>query len=165
MNLKDIQVQNIQIQDSLAVKNIIETVMTEFNATGEGFAIVDPEVQNMFESYQKPDRFYLVAKFQDEVVGGVGVGPLEAASSHYCELKKMYFLPSVRSIGLGQRMLEQALDGARKLGYDYCYIETLTSMEKARKLYQRNGFEELKAPLGDTGHFGCNFWMLKNLKG
>jgi putative acetyltransferase len=30
-------------------------------------------------------------------------------------------------------------------------------------VYERAGFRYLDAPLGDTGHFGCDVWMLKDL--
>ncbi len=36
----------------------------------------------------------------------------------------MYFMPSLRGLGLGRRLVLQALDEARALGYQRCYLET-----------------------------------------
>ena len=49
------------------------------------------------------------------------------------------------------------------MGYRTCYLETLAQMERARDLYERFGFLPLEAPMGDTGHFGCNRWYSLSL--
>jgi putative acetyltransferase len=36
-------------------------------------------------------------------------------------------------------------------------------MEAAQKLYKKNGFISLEKPMGATGHYSCNVWMLKKL--
>jgi putative acetyltransferase len=36
-------------------------------------------------------------------------------------------------------------------------------MEDARKLYAKVGFKALDSRLGDTGHYSCNLWMIKDL--
>lgn len=47
--------------------------------------------------------------------------------------------------------------------YRECYLETLAQMDRARDLYERFGFLPLEAPMGDTGHFGCNRWYALSL--
>ena len=42
-------------------------------------------------------------------------------------------------------------------------VETLAQMDRARDLYERFGFLPLEAPMGDTGHFGCNRWYALSL--
>jgi putative acetyltransferase len=44
------------------------------------------------------------------------------------------------------------------------YLETLKSMEAARRLYRRFGFEALDGPMGATGHSSCNYWMSRKLE-
>jgi len=36
-------------------------------------------------------------------------------------------------------------------------------MKDARKLYAKVGFQSLEKPIGDTGHYSCNVWMIKEL--
>jgi putative acetyltransferase len=43
------------------------------------------------------------------------------------------------------------------------YLETLPELHQAVKVYEKFGFRYLKGPLGNTGHFGCDLWMLKDL--
>jgi putative acetyltransferase len=64
---------------------------------------------------------------------------------------------------MGQQLLDRCLQAALAFGFERCYLETLSGMDRARALYQRNGFELLEGPLGNTGHFGCNLWYLKSL--
>jgi putative acetyltransferase len=70
----------------------------------------------------------------------------------------MYFLKEARGAGQGERMLRHCLQAARSLGYRSCYLETLRTMTSAMKLYERVGFKPRSAPLGNTGHFGCDRW-------
>jgi putative acetyltransferase len=64
---------------------------------------------------------------------------------------------------MGTRLLAVILDAARQSGYRRCYLETLGNMAEARRLYHNHGFEVLDRPLGNTGHSGCNSWMIRNL--
>ena len=52
--------------------------------------------------------------------------------------------------------MQTCLDAARRFNYSQVYLETLNGMDAAVKLYERTGFERLSAPMGATGHFGCN---------
>jgi putative acetyltransferase len=36
-------------------------------------------------------------------------------------------------------------------------------MNAAQALYKKNGFISLDKPVGNTGHYSCNVWMLKDL--
>ena len=59
-------------------------------------------------------------------------------------------------------MLRRCLDAARERGYRRCYLEALTAMEPAQKLYVKSGFKPLRGALGATGHSGCNrFYLLE----
>lgn len=142
---------------------IIRRVMTEFGAVGEGYSIVDAEVDAMSVAYAGPETAYFVAAADEEILGGAGIGPLVGGPEDVCELKKMYVLPAGRGLGLGRRLMEACLQAAREAGYRRCYLETLGHMSAARQLYERYGFEPLSAPMGTTGHSGCNSWYLLRL--
>jgi putative acetyltransferase len=75
----------------------------------------------------------------------------------------MYFLPAARGRGAGAAMMERCLEAARELGFRQCYLETLSGMDAAMKLYERSGFRRIDAPMGDTGHGGCNTFYLRAL--
>jgi putative acetyltransferase len=149
--------------DNPAIASIIRTVMPEFGAQGPGFAINDPEVDAMFEAYARARCAYFVVEREGVVQGGGGVAPLDGGEADVCELRKMYFLPSLRGLGAGKALMERCLDAARAAGFRRCYLETLTGMESAQALYERCGFARIAGPMGATGHFGCNRFYLRAL--
>jgi putative acetyltransferase len=159
----DLVLRPIQAMDDPQVKALIEAVMPEFGASGPGFAIHDPEVQAMSQHYVGARARYFVILRDNRVVGGAGFAPLDGGDPTVCELRKMYFLPELRGLGMGARMLRHVLEAAAAAGFLTCYLETLESMHGARKLYGRFGFEQLDRPLGATGHFGCDAWYARPL--
>ncbi|MFL6592747.1 MAG: GNAT family N-acetyltransferase [Luteimonas sp.] len=157
------QIRPIQPHDDARIAEIIRAVMPEFGATGCGFAINDPEVDWMSRAYARPRCAYFVVEDGGEVLGGGGIAPLDGGDENTCELRKMYFLPRARGRGAGAAMMQRCLDAARALGFRRCYLETLSGMDAAMKLYDRSGFRRIDAPMGDTGHGGCNTFYLREL--
>ena len=149
-------IRPITTADDAAMAAIIRGVMPEFGATGDGFAINDPEVDWMHRAYSQPRCAYFVVEREGRVVGGAGVAPLEGGDPGVCELRKMYFLPEARGIGAGAAMMARCLQAARELGFRQCYLETLTGMDSAMKLYERSGFRRISCSRGHTGPGGCN---------
>ena len=168
--LESYAIRAIRPGDRAAVARLIRTVMPELGAKGPGFAINDPEVDDMFGAYQGKRATYFVvtrngARARDEVVvGGGGFAALAGGDRTTCELRKMYFMPEVRGLGLGHRVLAECLAGARRARFTRMYLETLAAMSQARTLYERNGFCRLERPLGATGHFGCNSFYIRDLR-
>ncbi|MCF8247381.1 MAG: GNAT family N-acetyltransferase [Saprospiraceae bacterium] len=155
----------IQPADNQQVARIIRTVMTEFGAVGEGYSILDPEVDSMCEAYSGlRSVFFVVAKNDSgEVLGCGGIGPLTGSDEDVCELKKMYFYPALRGLGFGKKMVSLCLEKARALGYRRCYLETCARMEQANQLYQKMGFEKICGPMGATGHCSCDAWYVREV--
>jgi putative acetyltransferase len=149
--------------DDAAIAAIIRAVMPEFGAVGDGFAINDPEVDWMSRAYGTPRSAYFVVERDGIVLGGGGVAPLEGGPDDTCELRKMYFLPAARGLGAGNAMMARCLEAARGFGFARCYLETLCGMDAAMKLYERSGFHRIDAPLGATGHGGCDSFYLRDL--
>lgn len=154
----EFSVRPIHRRDDRAMAAIIRRVMTEHGASGAGFAIHDAEVDSMSNAYSRAGHCYFVVVRGKRVVGGGGIAPLSGADSTTCELRKMYFLPEARGLGLGADTLSVCLEAAREWGYKTCYLETLESMRAARALYEAFGFTKRCGPLGATGHFACDAW-------
>ncbi len=159
----DMSIRPIQADDDAAMAAIIRSVMPEFGAVGCGFAINDPEVDWMSRAYAEPRHAYFVVERGGEVLGGGGIAPLAGGDGGTCELRKMYFLPQARGIGAGAAMMARCLEAAREAGFARCYLETLTGMDAAQRLYERSGFRRIDGPMGATGHGGCNTFYLLEL--
>lgn len=149
-------IRPIDAADDDAVAAIIREVMPSFGACGPGFALSDPEVDFMSRAYSVPRSAYFVVEQDGRVIGGAGIAPLAGGDADTCELRKMYFLPVARGRGLGRRLLGLCLERARGFGYRHCYLETLSGMDAAMRLYERAGFRRIPVRRGDTGHFGCD---------
>lgn len=151
--------------DRAGVAHLIRTVMPEFGARGPGFAINDPEVDDMFAAYEAArSAYFVVTRVSDgSVAGGAGYAPLVGGDGATCELRKMYFMPELRGLGLGQELLSRCIIGAREAGFARMYLETLGGMAQARALYERSGFTRIDGPLGATGHFSCDAFYVRSL--
>ena len=89
-------IRPIEPADDAAMAAIIRAVMPEFGASGDGFAINDPEVDWMSRAYSEPRHAYFVLERDGRVLGGAGIAPLAGGDASTCELRKMYFLPEAR---------------------------------------------------------------------
>lgn len=156
-------IRPIEPRDDATMAAIIREVMTGFGACGAGFAIHDPEVDWMHRAYAAPRHAYFVVELDGVVAGGGGIAPLAGGDGDTCELRKMYFLPALRGRGAGAALMERCLGFARSAGFKRCYLETLTGMDAAQALYARTGFRRIDAPMGNTGHGGCDRWFVLDL--
>ena len=161
--MPDFTIRPIEARDDAAVANIIRTVMPEFGASGPGFAIHDAEVGAMHAAYSRPRCAYFVVELDGKVVGGGGIAPLENGDADTCELRKMYFMPELRGRGAGEALMARSLDAARAAGFRRCYLETLSGMDAAQRLYERTGFTRIPGPMGATGHFSCDKFFIRDL--
>ena len=163
MLMPGIKLRTIQKEDNVQLAQIIRDTLTEFKANKPGTVYYDETTDQLFELFQKPGSIYFVALMDDELVGGGGIYPSDGLPNGTCELVKMYLLPEARGIGLGKRIIEECLAFAKENGNTQVYIESMPELENALKVYEKFGFKYISAPLGNTGHHGCEKWMLRSL--
>jgi putative acetyltransferase len=163
MTSEDFIIREIKPSDNLDISKVIRSVILEMGAPKTGTAYEDKATDLMFETYQKDKTAYFVLEHKNKVIGGAGVAKLDNCEANICELQKMYFLPIARGKGLGTSLISKCLEKAKEFGFENCYLETMPYMEAARKLYAKNGFLSLKQPMGNTGHYSCNVWMLRKI--
>lgn len=157
-------IRDVEAKDNDVLIQLVHVTLEEFGAKGDGFAMADAELLDMYENYQIEGKHYFVVELDGRVLGGAGVAPLDGEEeSGVCELRKMYFFPELRGKGLGKQLIDKCIEKAREMGYHSMYLETITEMTTAQKLYQSRGFEYLKERMGDTGHHSCPVFMLKKL--
>lgn len=161
--MNNLIIREIRPEDNVQIAAVIRSVLEEFGVPKEGTAYTDVSLNDMYGYYKAPRAFYFVIEDNGKITGGGGVAQLEDYDGNICELQKMYFLEAARGKGLGRKMLELCLEKAREYGYEKCYLETMPYMETARKLYKKEGFTPIDAPMGNTGHSACPVWMLKTL--
>lgn len=156
-------IREIKPEDNEQVKTLVQSVLVEMGVPKVGTAYEDACLNDMHAEYNAINKEYFVVDDGGKIVGAAGIAPLANFEGSICELQKMYFLPEVRGKGVGAEMMKKCLEFAKATGYEKCYIETMPYMKQAQKLYLRSGFESLEGPLGDTGHYNCSVWMIKDL--
>lgn len=161
---EEIEIRKIRPEDNNALAVIVRNALAEFGANKPGTVYFDPTTDNLFALFQQTGSVYFVALIDNEVVGGAGIFPTEGLPADTCELVKMYLSSKVRGRGLGKFLIDKCIAQAIEEGYSKMYLETLPELNKAVKVYEKFGFEYLDAPLGNSGHFGCDVWMIKELK-
>jgi putative acetyltransferase len=165
MAIELVVLRPIRPADDAIVAGLIRDVMTEHRLTGQGFAIHDVEVSAMSRAYAQPSARYFVVERGGEVVGGGGFARLHGsgAGDATCELRKMYFRPAARGLGIGRALLDLLLAEMAACGYRRCYLETTSWMDRAHRLYLAAGFTEQPGPEGCTGHHGCDRFFARAL--
>lgn len=157
-------IRSLQQQDNQAIAAIIRNTLAEFGAAHPGTVYFDPTTDDLFQLFQREGSQYFVAENAQGLLGGAGIFPTEGLPERTAELVKIYLLPSARNQGLGRRLMETCIGFAKKAGYTKIYLESMPELRHAVKLYEKLGFVFLDRPLGQSGHFGCSIWMLKDLE-
>ena len=160
----DIIIRAIEPRDNVAIANIIRRSLEEFGANHPGTVYYDDSTDHLFELFQStPFSAYFIAEKDGQVLGGAGVFPTEGLPQGTCELVKMYLSPAARGLGLGRLMISRCMEVAVGKGFHSIYLETMPELKKAVSVYEKFGFEYLKAPMGNSGHTGCDIWMIRKL--
>lgn len=157
------KIREIKFEDNEQVAKVIRKVLEDMGVPKVGTAYADKALDDMYKEYDVPRATYFVVEHEGNIIGCAGIAQLQNYKGNVCELQKMYFLEEARGKGIGSEMIQICLQRAKEYGFDECYLETMPYMEAAQKLYKKNGFEYIDAPLGNTGHYSCPVWMLKKL--
>lgn len=158
-----IQIVQIQPEHNKDIARIIRSSLEDFDIDLQGTVYVDPYLDDMYSHFTVPHKAYFIALEDGIVLGGSGIAPLDDIDMHTCELQRMFLTTTARGKGIGAQLMSTCLSKAKGMGFKQCYLETFADMLQAIKLYERSGFTHLDAAMGNTGHFSCKTWMIREL--
>lgn len=161
--MSHINTRPITAADNATIAAIIRAVLTEFGANKPGTVYYDPTTDDLFSLFSAQGSAYSILEIDGKVVGGSGIYPTHGLPDGCCEIVKLYISPEARNKSLGKMLINECFAIAREKGYRQVYLETLPELSNAVKLYEKCGFTYLDKPLGNSGHFGCDLWMIKDL--
>lgn len=161
--MKSISIRKIEPTDNLALAKIIRDALTEFKANKPGTVYFDDSTDHLYELFQQEKGIYNVAIDNDQIVGGGGIVHTTGLAMDTCELVKLYLSPAARGKGIGRALMQKCLEEAKNAGYKKVYLETMPELISAIPLYEQFGFTYLTGALGNSGHSGCDIWMIKSL--
>ena len=158
-----ISFRTIKKTDNPLIANLIKEVLREHGIARPGTVYTDPTTDHLYELFQKPNALYWIAEENNVIIGGCGLFPTEGLPEGCTELVKLYISAHVRGRGIGFSLLQKSTQSAKDMGYKQIYLESTPELTKAIDLYEKSGFKHIDKQLGNTGHFSCNVWMLKDL--
>jgi putative acetyltransferase len=158
-----ITIRPIKNGDNALLAELIRDVFREFGMPKTGTVYSDPKTDKLYELFQEPGSCYWVAEEDGRVVGGCGIYPTERLPEGCVELVKFYLLPGSRGKGIGKELMEKCISTAKEKEYTQIYLESFPQLGRALYMYEKAGFREIEGPLGDSGHFACTLWMVKDI--
>ncbi|MDO6389730.1 GNAT family N-acetyltransferase [Pontibacter sp. BT731] len=156
-------IRPIQPADNEPLATLIRQVFREFKIDRPGTVYTDPTTDALYELFQQPGSAYFVAEENGTILGGCGVYPTEGLPTGCAELVKFYLSADARGKGIGNQLMQQSIAAARELGYKQLYLESFPELAKAVSMYEKAGFKPIPHAMGNSGHYACNIWMLKDL--
>lgn len=102
----------------------------------------DKEIEQLETKYGFPyGRLYLLY-YNNELAGCIGLRKIDKQN---CEMKRLYVRPKFRGKHLGNQLIQQIIEDARKIGYSYMLLDTLPFLKRAIHLYKEYGFYEIES--------------------
>ena len=112
-------------RDALALQHVVFTVLREYGLPVEPDG-TDVDLADVDAHYNDRDGLFVtLVDDAGEVLGTAGIYPMDETT---CELRKMYFLPPVRGLGLGKRLVQVLMGWAATQGFEVMTLETATCL-------------------------------------
>lgn len=163
MHNSGITIRLIEKHDNAEIASLIRKVFREFKIDRPGTVYFDPTTDDLYNLFKTPGSVYWIALDDNFIIGGCGIYPTPALPERCAELVKFYLAAEYRNRGIGRMLMYNSIDSARELGYKQIYLESMPELRKAISMYEKAGFRSIDHPMGNSGHFGCDIWMLLDL--
>ena len=138
-DLSHLTIRSATNDDRERVAELVFGVLGEYGLEPDP-ETTDADLQDIEANYLQRGGLFEVIEDGGNMLGSVGLYPVNKTT---CELRKMYFIPSARGLGLGKYILERAIARARALGFKQIVLETSSKLIAANRLYNKFGFEPM----------------------
>jgi putative acetyltransferase len=156
-------IRKIKKEDNAELADMIRSVFREYGVVRPNTVYDDPTTDELSELFMRERSALFILENENKIVGSAGIYPTPGLPDNCCELVKFYISPWSRGKGYGKMLMEKCFEAAKDVGYENMYLESFPEFMTALGLYKKAGFEMLPAPMGNSGHTGCQVWMIKQL--
>ena len=154
-NTQTITFRRYEPRDRQAVRDLHDEALNDVGAhLGNG--AWDEDLDAIESVYLQDGGEFLVGVLDERIVA---MGALRRTSDGRARVTRMRVAPVFQGKGIGQRLLDKLHDRAAQLGYASLHLDTTVQQTAARRLYEKNGYEE--AGRGTVGPFRCVYYERK----
>lgn len=107
------------------------------------FQSFEAELQYPLKKYGLPDGDLMLAYWNDEVAGCIGLTKMKDAGA--CEMKRLYVRPEFRKNKIGRILIEELFNSAKERNYETMRLDTFEKLAAAIHLYKQYGFKNISA--------------------
>ena len=168
----DVVLRRCSLQDAEALALVgAATFLEAFAGILPGHAIIQHCARNnnpdAFRKYLSHDRvraWLAVMREGDAPVGYAMLTPpdlpLPDIAPADIELKRIYLFSRFQGSGVGQQLMDAAVEGARQLGANRLLLGVYAGNARALRFYGRNGFEQIGTRTFTVGTLVCDDFVL-----
>ena len=127
----------VEADQSRIIELVTGILSKEFPADQEAYPTGD--LKDFSRTYAGPESAFFVAEGDGKIVGTLGV---KADGPEAAILRRLFVDPDKRKMGVGAKLLDQALEFCRKQNFVEVVIRTSSRMDSAIRLCSSAGFEE-----------------------
>lgn len=132
-----------RVGDAAEVARLLHRFNTEFEEPSPGADVLEPRVR---EHIERDLSVFLLAGPPEVGVAQLRFRDYLFTGAPMCYLEELYVVPASRGEGHGRRLMETALDVARRRGATTMELGTAATDTAARGLYESLGFTNLERP-------------------
>ena len=143
MNLSDIIIRSIEKTD---VNNrhdfFLELAHTTTGVinTPQEIGVIPYDTKEQIDYFLQKKFLWLVATYQEKIIGEIDIIPYQAVKTKHVAKLTIGILPNFQSLGLGSKLMENALKWAKANRLERIELFVFASNEKAINLYKKFGF-------------------------
>ncbi len=100
---------------------------------------VGRELSEFLRDFRDGRDFFLAAMAGHRFAGSVAIDGKQAAADG-ARLRWFIVAPEFQGIGIGRRLIREAVDFCREAGYSRIFLWTFKGLDRARALYESEGF-------------------------
>jgi DNA-binding MarR family transcriptional regulator/GNAT superfamily N-acetyltransferase len=115
-----------------------ELYQQEYNLSDAFCEYVNRNVRSLSEHLDPAKECILVPEVEGKPMGSIAVARFDDETA---QLRYFLLEPEARGMGLGNRLVDEALSFCRSAGYKRAFLETIDILTAARTIYKSKGFQ------------------------
>ena len=164
--IRKADVKDVDIICRLGVQTFEESFWQENTAEDMALFLAENFNENQVTGeLENQESIFIVAQAQGIPVGymklNTGIAQTEVGHPNTLEVQRLYVLRAFKGRGIGKKLMEYALDIAKKMTMAYIWLGVWEHNKKAIGFYERFGFRQFDTHTFMVGEDAQMDWLMK----